>query len=308
VKISGDLGWICGDAGTILMTSDGGQNWDTMVSGTSEVLYYLTQQIQNVIVAAGDNGVILKSIDGGITWNQELVHAEYSFYGISMDGGRVIAVGDLGMVLSNGSYPTPVELRSFTAGYSGSSVNLQWETLSEINNFGFEVQRNDGDEWTAVGFVPAHTDGASARIGYAFTDSGLPESVRTLRYRLRQIDLDGSFWISPELEVAIRAPQPVECTLSQNYPNPFSTSTVIQLQVGPLENLSKKSPPRLEIFDHLGRRILDVSDQLHSVDGLNRYFSASVTIHSWQFPCGGAYFYRLRAGDQVLTRSMLMSR
>ena len=37
--------------------------------------------------------------------------------------------------------PLPVELTSFTASAQGSNVTLNWKTATELNNYGFEVER-----------------------------------------------------------------------------------------------------------------------------------------------------------------------
>ncbi|MDX1439729.1 MAG: proprotein convertase P-domain-containing protein, partial [Rubricoccaceae bacterium] len=60
----------------------------------------------------------------------------------TFNGGTLTIDGDI-----------PVELTSFTATANGQNVNLAWETASETNNAGFEVQIQDGENWTVLGFV-----------------------------------------------------------------------------------------------------------------------------------------------------------
>ena len=50
--------------------------------------------------------------------------------------------------------PLPVELSSFSASIIGSTVKLNWKTESEVNNYGFEVERygnglsqSVGEDW-----------------------------------------------------------------------------------------------------------------------------------------------------------------
>ena len=91
----------------------------------------------------------------------------------------------------------PVELLSFTATAAGSDVLLQWSTAGETNNAGFEIQREAGDRsFSVIGFVPA---GDPHGDRYRFVDT--PPSAGTWRYRLRQIDLDGSETFSPVVAV-----------------------------------------------------------------------------------------------------------
>src|ERR1035438_5942431 len=49
---------------------------------------------------------------------------------------------------------TPVELTSFSASVSGSSVSLKWTTATEINNSGFSVERSSGNNnFIAISFL-----------------------------------------------------------------------------------------------------------------------------------------------------------
>ena len=66
-------------------------------------------------------------------------------------------------------------------------VHLEWTTQSEIDNYGFEVQRNDGSAWTTIGFVSGRGN-STEMTRYAFVDTDyIPQSV----YRLNQIDQNG---------------------------------------------------------------------------------------------------------------------
>ena len=53
----------------------------------------------------------------------------------------------------------PVELTTFNASIFKNKVMLEWETATEINNFGFEIQKqilennNENTEWRKIGFV-----------------------------------------------------------------------------------------------------------------------------------------------------------
>jgi len=66
------------------------------------------------------------------------------------------------VLLNNVTLPLPVELVSFSASVSGSSVNLSWNTAIEVNNYGFKVERkilnpsakggqNDNNNWETLG-------------------------------------------------------------------------------------------------------------------------------------------------------------
>ena len=85
----------------------------------------------------------------------------------------------------------PVKLISFTAARSGQNVNLTWQTASEDNNTGFEIQRlTSGGDWQTVGFVPtkAVNGNSGSPLNYQYIDINTTKGVT--QYRLRQIDKD----------------------------------------------------------------------------------------------------------------------
>ena len=119
----------------------------------------------------------------------------------------------------------PVELVSFTAHRKGSGVILNWQTATEVNNYGFNIERcsaslttdNKNIEWVTIGFVNGHGNSNSPK-SYSFTDTN--PTLNHVQYRLKQIDSDGKYEYSKIVEVSIEAP--AEFILHQNYPNPFN--------------------------------------------------------------------------------------
>jgi len=91
---------------------------------------------------------------------------------------------------ATGSRTLPVELASFNARLDGRDAVLNWETASETNNAGFEVQHAPAEEtFESVGFV----DGAGTTErtqSYSHRVSDL--EAGTHRFRLKQVDLDGT--------------------------------------------------------------------------------------------------------------------
>ena len=67
--------------------------------------------------------------------------------------------------------PLPVELSSFTASGNQNAVNLKWQTATEVNNYGFEVERktNEWMQWAKVGFVNGNGNSNSPKE-YSFSD------------------------------------------------------------------------------------------------------------------------------------------
>ena len=99
--------------------------------------------------------------------------------------------------------PLPVTLVSFTAAAAPNrAVRLDWQTASEVNNAYFEVQRSlDGQHFTALSQVKGRGTPGQASA-YSFTDAA-PGDAATCYYRLRQVDLDGSFSFGPTRAVGL---------------------------------------------------------------------------------------------------------
>ena len=208
------------------------------------------------------------------------------------------SVGDF--VLANntgGGNVIPVEMTSLRATADNNIVTLNWTTATESNNYGFEIERavasNRYISWKSIGFVNG-AGNSTEQKNYSFSDK-VPQSGSYL-YRLRQIDLDGNFTFSKELNVSVSAPQ--NFSLLQNYPNPFNPSTSIEYSI------PSDSRVTIEIFSVSGEKIaLLVND------------NQPAGYHSYQLDAGalklssGVYVYKLTAvgsSNQLFTQSRKM--
>ena len=91
-------GWICGDAGTLLKTINGGQNW-TQVNATANDLNSIVFKDVSIGAAVGDNGRIIRTINGGIDWSVVASGTTEQFRKVSSGSGSVfVAAGDNGLV------------------------------------------------------------------------------------------------------------------------------------------------------------------------------------------------------------------
>ncbi|MBM2840910.1 MAG: repeat-containing protein, partial [Bacteroidetes bacterium] len=183
----------------------------------------------------------------------------------------------------------PIQLASFTATFvPGVGVRLEWLTLSELNNYGFEVQRRGNGQTTFEslpnGFVPGHGTTIEPHQ-YVYIDS--TGSAGHWFYRLKQIDLDGSVWYGPSVEVevltSVGEDVPKEFALMQNHPNPFNPSTTIRFEV-PLQTRIT-----IKVYDILGREVTTLIDESRSP---GRYHVDWNATHV----ASGVYFYRMTAG------------
>ncbi|MBF9223212.1 beta strand repeat-containing protein [Hymenobacter ruricola] len=138
--------------------------------------------------------------------------------------------------------PLPVTLSAFTATLvDPAAVRLAWATATEKNSASFEVERSlDGERFTAIGTVAAAGSSATAHR-YALLDANPPRHQATLYYRLRLVDLDGTFAYSPVRTVALAAQAGLAL-----FPNPATGAAT----------LSGAAPGTVvRVFDGLGREV-----------------------------------------------------
>lgn len=89
----------------------------------------------------------------------------------------------------------PVTLTGFRATCAAGGVLVSWQTATELNNAGFEVQRSlDGTQFRPIAFVAGNGTSSSGRSYSITTDA---TAAATAYYRLRQLDNDGTASFSP---------------------------------------------------------------------------------------------------------------
>jgi len=179
--------------------------------------------------------------------------------------------------------PLPVELTSFTANTVNDNVVLDWTTATELNNYGFNVQR-DGE---TIGFVPGYGNSNSPKV-YTFKD--VITKSGTYSYRLQQVDNDGTSELSKEVFVEIDLNR---FELLQNYPNPFNPSTVISFY------LNKAETVKLVVYDIIGNEVAILADGIYE-EGYNEVVFSGTNLTS------GTYIYRLQAESGSVTKMMLL--
>lgn len=193
----------------------------------------------------------------------------------------------------------PVELTHFSATLMKGKVELKWNTATEIDNYGFEIERkyeesdpvnlqSKSGSWEKVGFVAGNGNSNSAKE-YSFTDKVLKEG--SVSYRLKQIDSDGSFSYSNEIKVEIEIPK--NFVLYQNYPNPFNPTTTIEF------TLAEDGFTLLKVYDIFGGEVTTlVKQELRAGE-----------IHKVEFDAtglaSGIYFYRLESKNQTQIKKLI---
>lgn len=184
----------------------------------------------------------------------------------------------------------PVELTSFAAASDKNDVILTWDTATELNNQGFEIQRKITGEFERVGFVEGKGTTTEAQ-NYLFRDKDLLSGNYT--YRLKQTDFDGSFAYSDEVEIEIS--QPNVFYLGQNYPNPFNPSTNIKYSIPADGNVT------LKIYDILGEEVSTLVNEYQQAGTFDVVFDGS-NLSS------GVYYYQLTSGELTSTKKMMLTK
>lgn len=249
-------------------------------------LYYILYKEDGV---AGNAGYAFAPSTNRTDGNNVNTISNWSYFSTSST-----ADGGVSNTFGSSDTPLPVELTSFSASVKNKVVNLVWHTVTEINNYGFEIQksevRSQNSGWTKVGFVNGNGNSNSANE-YSFTDK--TATTGKYAYRLKQIDNDGQYEYSKEVEVDLG--KPTTFALSQNYPNPFNPSTVISYQ------LPTNSYVTLKVYNAIGTEVTTLVNGYKEAGSYNY----ELGIGNYELS-SGIYFYTLRAGDFVQTKKMIL--
>ncbi len=185
----------------------------------------------------------------------------------------------------------PVELMSFDALVESDVVNLIWETASETDNAGFELQMRSFAAWETLAFI----DGAGTTAepqSYTYRVADLTPG--TYSFRLKQVDFDGSFEHSPIVQATVELPG--THALSAAYPNPFSTQATFSLAV------AREQQVKVELFDMIGRKVADVHQGLLAANTAH-----TLQVEARDLP-GGLYVFRVQGESFEATRMVMLAR
>jgi hypothetical protein len=188
--------------------------------------------------------------------------------------------------INSGTSGLPVSLGNFEAiRQDNNRVLVRWETISEIDNAGFEVQKSEnGTDYKILGFV----DGAgnsNQKRSYQFTDV---QASRSAYYRLKQIDRDGKFRYSP-----VKFVQGVDIQTLRVYPNPFTHELKLDLGGKGVTQL----PMYVELYSAQGKRTLQYRGKLQQVqNAINQHVN---TLKQ------GVYVLRVIVGNKAYIKRIM---
>jgi len=167
---------------------------------------------------------------------------------------------------------------------------LHWSTATEVNNYGFEIERRQAGRWENVGFVPGAGTSSSPR-DYSYTDINL--SPGRYAYRIKQVDKDRTFSYqgSAEVEVGLAAKK---FELASNYPNPFNPATTMEFTLG------EDGRALLRVYNMLGQTVITLFDGNAQAGKVYQ-----VKFDASRLP-SGLYFATLESGNQRTMQKMVL--
>ncbi|MFA6233485.1 MAG: T9SS type A sorting domain-containing protein, partial [Bacteroidota bacterium] len=212
-----------------------------------------------------------------------------------ISGVTTFSASGLPFAIGSGTTLFPVELLSFGADVINGLVHLDWNTVNEVNNYGFTIQRRGSRdaEWLDAGFVPATTAVNGVHTYIWIDDAPLAGAAE---YRLAQTDVDGSVQYSKVLSVDIRSAAIL--TLDAVYPQPLLPGQNGSVTV----SAGKDGHVRLALFDALGRESMPLFDGFVHAGSIRVISIPASGLHP------GTWFLRLDDGTGVLTRKFSVIR
>jgi hypothetical protein len=245
------------------------------------------------------SGMAIDPVDGSF-W----VFNEYAITqgtGTVCDAPPDTQLGRWGTAFGNFSDASlPIQLSYFNgAATAQGDVRLEWGTISETNNYGFEVEKSP-DEPTSYqlipnSLVPGHGTTLEPQH-YSYTDTTATAGLWW--YRLKQIDLDGTVHYMDGIAVDILTSVsgkslPIAYSLGQNYPNPFNPTTLIEYSLPTAGQVS------LAIYDVLGREVATLVNERQESGYYETEWDATGVS-------SGVYFYRIQAGDYADMKKLVL--
>ena len=192
--------------------------------------------------------------------------------------------------------PMPIELSSFTGNVVNKrDVTLNWNTASETNNKGFEIERKlaSSESWVKAGYIDGKGT-TTVPTSYKFEDRKL--ATGKYSYRLKQIDYNGNYAYY-NLNGVIEVGVPGKYDLSQNYPNPFNPTTKIDY------DLPYDSKVTMKLYDMGGREVMTLVSGQRTAG----YYTETMNLSHLS---SGAYFYRITANgngqDYTMTKKLML--
>ena len=235
------------------------------------------------------NGLLNSVVsDGSFSYDPNGYTGQDLFVYRLQDSKGSFSAYDTVFILVTADIQLPVELTTFTGVADHRDAVLTWETASETNNTGFEVQRRIDGAFVDVAFVEgAGTANEPHRYTYRVPD--LEPGGHA--FRLKQIDYDGAFEYSAVVDVFVELAG--SYYMSQAYPNPFNSRASFTISV------ARDQHVQIDVMDLLGRSVTSLyGGRLAAKE------SRKITFDADELPSG---LYVIRATGEAFTASRVVT-
>jgi len=300
------LGWAVGktegDQIVINQTKNGGFSWQTKYieskSNSYDQFYSINFPTVKHGFITGMFGNIYQSSDSGRTWIKNKINDGTLFSVYFLDSIFGWAVGYNGSIMH-------------TVNSGLNWINQNSNTVSTLNDV-FFINKNFGVAVGNRGTIIQTSDG-----GNSWSDT--PISTHNDLYAVTFINdkygwttggtrNDTSIVFKTTLDEIVTVKDneslKTEIYLSQNYPNPFNPVTTIKYSIpivvkSETAKVRRKTSVHLNVFDVLGRRVATLVDEQQKPGTYSVEFDASNLA-------SGVYYYRLKSGDFIQAKKMLL--
>lgn len=264
-----------------------------------------------IYITSGANGSVLDTIESPAAEVEGNFSYSMAYAGTNGSGNTLLVVGahreqgsgsmDEGRahLVNVTASALPVELTAFEAIQDGRDIWLRWTTASETNNAGFDIEyqhvkrslvSQEKATWRSLGFVEGKGTTIQSNQYQFFVGE---HSHGHYRYRLRQIDYDGTVSYSQTVELTPALDTQLSLEL---YPNPLKETGTLSF------TLPEATQGRVEIFDMMGRKFYEMVPSFASETSVHQQ---TIDAAHW---AAGVYLVRLHTDRGVKTQSLLVQR
>ena len=271
----------------VFRSTDGGHHWRASGLSASKIFFMDVAPGDNILVGTATDG-IFSSSDGGSTWKSLGVARDDIQSVLTTASGDYLA-GVYGGVYRSTNQGASWSYNQFDSTYVYALMRTQSPTVYAGTADGIYSSTDDGQTW-----YPAGSSGIPDPVTLSFgltTDGKLLAGIYRGGIFRTKAPLAGMRANGVGRESGI----PAEFSLAQNYPNPFNPSTTIRYA------LPHRAAVDLTVFDVTGRIVATIA---HGEQPAGEYLA------QWDASrlASGVYFYRLRAGEYLGVRKMLLIR
>jgi len=273
-------GIIWGNSDWAMPISNSSSNINSLNASSS----YAPGTPSDITLGSSDDYTFTGNVDGSLYATRNALINSSNWDNAPSPGSYENLIGNVG------SGALPVELISFNASFNMDNVELHWQTQTEVNNYGFNVERSiTNKDWATLSFIEGNGNSNSPKY-YDFTDNDITKSGN-YNYRLKQIDNDGTFEYSKIVSVNVSLPD--NYYLSQNYPNPFNPETKIDFSI------PQKQMVTLRIYNTIGEQVAELLNEEKDAGSYSVTFDGSNLT-------SGIYIYRLTTQNFVMNKKMTL--